>query len=85
MITPHPVPSPDNASLAAMLLELASQLHVERTRRIALEVLIERAGLLAQDAFVALGDDPAFAARAQHELDGSMQGLIAIMRGESKE
>ncbi len=85
MITPHSVPSPDNASLGAMLLELASQLHVERTRRIALEVLLDRAGLLAKNAFVGLGDDPEFAARTQCELHASMQSLMAIMCGESKE
>jgi hypothetical protein len=71
--------SPDPERLAGLLFELASQLHVERTRRIALETALERAGLLEPGAADALAEDPALLARAREGLDRSMQGLMRIL------
>jgi hypothetical protein len=77
---PVPVaPSPDNERLAGLVFELASQLHIERTGRIALETALERAGLLAPGAAQALADDPALLALAREGLDRSMRGLMRIL------
>lgn len=65
--------------LAQLLMELASQLHAERQRRIALEVALERAGLLAPGALEAMAGDAEARARAQAELDGGLRRLLRIM------
>jgi hypothetical protein len=70
---------PDNERLAGLVFELASQLHVERTRRLALETALERAGLLAPGAMDVLADDPALLARAREGLDRSMRGLMRVL------
>ena len=87
-------PVPDTERLAGLVFELASQLHAERSRRMALEIALERAGLLAPGAADALGEDPALLARSRAGLDRSMRGLMRILteaadpraplRGEAK-
>lgn len=73
--------TPDNAALTAMLLELASQLHVERARRIALELALDRGGAVASGAIAALADDPEFRRRSQAALDEAMGRLTRVMTG----
>ena len=65
--------------LAALVLELAAQLHVERQRRMALEEVLTRRGLLAREDVEALAVDPDFLARSQVALDGALRRLIRIM------
>jgi hypothetical protein len=65
--------------LAQLLMELASQLHAERQRRVALEILLERAGVLAPGALDAMAGDAEARGRAQASLDGALRRLLRIM------
>ena len=65
--------------VAAMVLELASQLHVERQRRMALETLLLRQGALDAAAFDAMAEDGTFMAAARAELDVSLRRLLRIV------
>lgn len=50
----------DNSQLATLVFELASQLHVERARRLALESTLSRLGILDTAQIEAAADDPAY-------------------------
>src|SRR5206468_10745266 len=65
--------------LGALLFELASQLHVERQRRIALEAALQRAGVLAPGAIDALVEDGAVMGQGRDALDGALRRLMRIM------
>jgi hypothetical protein len=65
--------------LGALLFELASQLHVERQRRIALEAALQRAGVLAPGAIDALAADEAVIVTGRDALDGALRRLMRIM------
>jgi hypothetical protein len=65
--------------LAALLLELTAQLHVERQRRMALEEVLTRRGLLVREDVEALARDADFLAGSQDALDGALRRLIRIM------
>lgn len=66
-------------TLAGLVMDLAAQLHVERQRRMALEELLVREGLLSREAIEALAGDEAFLGQARAALDKSMARLIAII------
>lgn len=69
----------DTEKLAALVFELASQLHAERARRLALETALVRAGVLEsgwEEAFVA---DAPYESRCQLALDDAMERLMKIM------
>ncbi|MCA3255659.1 MAG: hypothetical protein INF91_08600 [Alphaproteobacteria bacterium] len=72
--------------LAGLLFELAAQLHVERTRRLALETALARSGVLQVGSGEALADDPELLAAARAELDRSMERLMRILaeQGDAK-
>lgn len=63
--------------VAAMVLELASQLHVERQRRMALELLLLRQGAIPDPA--TLAEDPALLEAARTALDTNLRRLLRIM------
>lgn len=65
--------------LAGLVFELASQLHVERTHRLALERALEQAGVLPEGAAEALADDPALAAASRAALDRSVERLMRVV------
>ena len=65
--------------VAAMVLELAAQLHVERQRRMALEALLVCQGVLDAAAPEAMAADEPFLAAARAELDASLRRLLRIM------
>lgn len=69
----------DRERLAGLVFELAAQLHVERAQRIALEVALERAGVIAPGVLDALAEDSAYRARAQAGLDTSMHKLLRVL------
>lgn len=77
--------APGNAALTALLLELASQLHVERARRIALELAMARAGTLAPDATARLADDPEFRRLTRAALDDAMARLMRVVTESGEE
>lgn len=69
----------DTERLAGLIYELASQLHVERTQRIALELALERAGVIDEQKVATLAGDPALRERSTVALDRSMAKLMRII------
>ncbi len=65
--------------VAAMVLELAAQLHVERQHRMALEALLVRQGTLDAAALEAMATNETFLTAARTELDASLRRLLRIM------
>ena len=65
--------------LAALVFELASQLHVERTRRMALETVLARQGLVDP---AALDADPGLATHSTAALDQSLRRLMRIVAAQ---
>ena len=63
----------------ALLFELASQLHVERQRRIALETVLQRAGILAPGALDALAEEATVLEQGRASLDHALRRLMRIM------
>ncbi|MBV8913185.1 MAG: hypothetical protein JOZ05_09130 [Acetobacteraceae bacterium] len=63
----------------ALLFELASQLHVERQRRIALETALQRAGVLAPGTLDAMANEPAVLEQGRSALDQALRRLMRIM------
>jgi hypothetical protein len=74
----------DNATLGALVFELASQLHVERTRRLALEAALAAAGLIAPGAIESAGEQAAFREVAARAVDESIRKLLRTL-SESKD
>jgi hypothetical protein len=65
--------------LAALVFELAGQLHVERHRRMALERALIARGVVAEAEIAALADDPAFLAAAREAADRGLRGMMRIL------
>jgi hypothetical protein len=69
----------DVDTLAALVMELATQLHVERQRRLALEHALVARGLVDADALEHAAGDPAVSERSRVALDGAIRALLRIM------
>lgn len=69
----------DNATLGALLFELASQLHVERTRRLALEAALAQRGVLRPDQIEAAGNEAACVDAARAAADLSIRKLLRVL------
>jgi hypothetical protein len=65
--------------LAALVMDLAAQLHIERQRRLAMEELLVRSGTIDPAAIEALAGDADFQAKAGDALDRSQARLIRII------
>ena len=65
--------------VAGLVFELATQLHVERQRRLALEEVLVRRELVARDELHALAEDEAFRDRVRAELVGAQQALLDVL------
>jgi hypothetical protein len=68
--------------LAALVFELASQLHVERTRRMALESLLVANGTVDAAALANLATDAAFADATRAALDANLRRLLRIVTAD---
>lgn len=79
MISPLPPMQPDVDRLTGLLFELAAQLHIERTQRLALEAALERAGVLAPGTAAGLAGDAGLLARSRTELEASMRKLMRVL------
>jgi hypothetical protein len=75
----------DNATLAALTLELASQLHIERTRRLALEAVLSKRGILTSSEIEAAGEDAAFREQASREADLAIRKLLRVLAESADE
>ncbi len=69
------IPAPEQ--LAGLVFELASQLHAERARRIALEQALISAGILTAGDIEAAA--PATRSETSAALDRAMHGLLRVM------
>jgi hypothetical protein len=78
-----PDTTPDNDRLASLLFELASQLHAERARRLALECALEEAGSLPADWVENGQAGNRYQQLCQEALDDSMDRLMRIMAESS--
>ena len=65
--------------LGALIFELASQLHVERQRRIALEAALSRAGVLPSGALDRVAAEAATVETGHAALDASLRRLLRII------
>lgn len=74
-----PNATPDNDRLVGLLFELASQLHAERARRIALECALEEAGSLPAGWMESWQGGECYNRLCQEALDDSMSRLMQIM------
>jgi len=75
----------DNATLAALILELASQLHVERTRRLALEAALASNGIVMNAAIEAASEAAAFREAAGRAADASIRKLLRALSESTDE
>lgn len=71
--------TPDAERIVGLVFELASQLQVERAQRIALELALERAGVLKSDAVDALAGDAELRERSTAELNQAMAKLLRVI------
>ena len=74
----------DNATLGALLFELASQLHVERTRRLALEAALQSAGVVTPAAIEKAAEQSQCRERAAMAADQSISKIMRVL-SESKD
>jgi hypothetical protein len=75
----------DNAALGALILELASQLHVERTRRLALEAALAAAGVVAPATIEKMGEQAALREQAANAADQSIRKLLRVLSDSKDE
>lgn len=73
-------PDLDTGRLAGLVFELASQLHAERSARIALEQALLAAGVLQSGAIDAAADTQPFKQASADALSRSMQKLMRVLR-----
>jgi hypothetical protein len=69
----------NNAALAALLFELASQLHIERTQRLALQAALTSKGILTRSAIEAAGEDAAVREEACKAADQAIRKLLRVL------
>jgi len=74
-----PFGAPTLEQLTALVFELASQLHVERVHRIALEAALEDAGVLAGGAAERVAGLPSVRDRAAAGLERSLSGVMRVL------
>jgi hypothetical protein len=75
----------DNATLGALLFELASQLHVERTRRLALEAALAEAGVVAPATIERTDEQAAVREQAAKAADESVRKLLRVLSDSKDE
>ena len=71
--------APTLDQLTALVFELASQLHVERIRRIALEAALERTGTLAPGVLEGQTLAAEIRPRAAEALERAMAGIMRVL------
>lgn len=76
---PHYLDARHADKLAALVMELAAQLHVERQRRMALERALIEAGAVTGTAIEALAEDRRFLEAARAEADAAIRKLLRVM------
>jgi hypothetical protein len=72
-------PAPDREQLTGLVFELASQLHVERAQRIALQAALEKAGIVDAATLQALALDPEVQRLSHDLLEESIAKLLRVL------
>lgn len=72
-------PVPTRSQLAGLVFELASQLHVERAHRLALQAALEKAGFVDSASLQALASDPALQRHSHETLEESIAKLMRVL------
>lgn len=75
----------DNSRLAALVFELASQLHVERARRLALESTLLRLGVLDAAQIDTAAGDPSYRQQTADLADEAIRRLLEVLTESSDE
>jgi hypothetical protein len=75
----------DSATLGALILELASQLHIERARRLALEAALADAGVVAPATIEKIGEQAALREQAAKAADQSIRKLLRVLSDSKDE
>ena len=73
----------DNSRLAGLVFELASQLHVERARRLALEATLSRLGILEVSQIEAAASDPTYRRQTALLADEAIRRLLRVLSESS--
>jgi hypothetical protein len=71
--------APDCERLTGVVFELASQLHVERVQRVALQLALEKAGLIDAATLLSLTTDAALQRRNRDMLEESIAELLRVL------
>jgi hypothetical protein len=79
MSIPSGIGQLNNTALGALIFELASQLHLERTRRLALEGALARRGIVGPSDIETAGATPAFHKEAAEAADLAIRKLLRVM------
>ena len=69
----------DASILAALIFELAAQLHVERTARLALQSALLAQGLLTDREIESIGEDARFKRRTSEAADRAVRRLLRTL------
>jgi hypothetical protein len=69
----------DNAQLAALVFELASQLHLERTRRLALEAALAGRGVVTPSDIDAAGESAPLRKETAEAADLAIRKLLRVL------
>ena len=75
----------DSAKLGALVFELASQLHLERTRRLALEAALVRRGVVSAADIEAVGESAAFRYESGEAADLAVRKLLRVLSESADE
>jgi hypothetical protein len=72
-------PAPHNAALAGLIFELASQLHVERSRRQALEAVLAGKGIVSTEEIEGAAENSGYRQAVEAALDQSIRKLLLVL------
>ena len=75
--------APDREQLAGLVFELASQLHIERAQRVALQAALEKSGLVDAATLQALTLDPDVQRRNHDMLGESITRLLRVLTDDA--
>lgn len=79
MSTPAELTPLSPTTLASLLFELASQLHIERARRMALEAALAQRSLLTAQEIEQAGASPTFQQEACSAADQAIRKLLRVL------
>lgn len=85
MSTPPEFGEISASKLAGLIFELASQLHVERAQRLALEATLEARGLITPEAIESTAAETRLRVSSEAAADASIRALLRVLSEASDE